>query len=105
MSLTYDQTLTLIHCANCGVPFGMTADMEKRRRQDHGTFYCPAGHRNVFDGKTDAEKAQERAERLSELLSDRAESLRAERKSHAVTKGKLTKARNRIAKSAEATPS
>ncbi|ORA38076.1 hypothetical protein [Mycobacterium aquaticum] len=102
MSLTYEQALSLVHCAACGVPFGMTADMEQRRRQDHANFYCPAGHRNVFNGKSEAEKQRVLALRLAEKLSDRDELLRAERKSHAVTKGQLTKARNRIAKTAEA---
>ncbi|OBC14090.1 hypothetical protein A5784_30795 [Mycobacterium sp. 852013-50091_SCH5140682] len=102
MSLTYDQTLSLIHCATCGVPFGITDDMANRRRQDHRDFYCPAGHINVFNGKTEAEKQQERADRLERLLANRDESLRAERASHAVTKGQLTKARNRVAKTAEA---
>lgn len=102
MSLDYVQTLRLIYCASCGVPFGMTADMEQRRRQDHVKFYCPAGHVNYFNGKTDAEKQQERADQLERQLANRDESLRAERASHAITKGKLTKARNRIAKTAEA---
>lgn len=98
MSLTYTQTLTLIHCAACGVPFGITGDFEQRRRADHKKFYCPTGHSNVFNGKTDTEKQRERAERLERQLANRDEDLRAAKVAHAVTKGKLTKTRNRIAR-------
>jgi hypothetical protein len=38
--------LESLACASCGVTFGMTDDMVKRRRSDHRVFYCPSGHEN-----------------------------------------------------------
>jgi hypothetical protein len=36
--------------------FAITADFEKRRRDDHENFYCPSGHTNIYRGENDAEK-------------------------------------------------
>lgn len=46
-------------CANCGVVFGIPKDLERRRRDDRGRFYCPNGHYLVFGGKTDKQKLDE----------------------------------------------
>src|SRR5688500_16343266 len=45
-----------ITCAECGVIFHIPDRLEKLRRDDHGTFYCPNGHSQYFRGKTDEEK-------------------------------------------------
>jgi hypothetical protein len=37
--------MSLIECAECGMPFGITKDREQRLRKCHNTFFCPAGHR------------------------------------------------------------
>jgi len=50
-------------CARCGTPFGVSADLVSRRRTDHGDFFCPFGHANVFKGETEAE-------RLRKLLTE-----------------------------------
>lgn len=67
--------LWISDCASCGVVFGMSAELEARRREDRGTFYCPNGHRMSFQGPTQAEReakaARERADRLA--VSFRAE--------------------------------
>lgn len=49
-------TLNMIYCADCGVPFAITADYDYRRREDHKSFFCPSGHSNVYKGPTDAER-------------------------------------------------
>lgn len=56
-------------CANCGTVFGMAKDLEKRRRQDHETFYCPNGHRMHFTGKNDEELLRD-AEARNVALED-----------------------------------
>lgn len=40
----------------CAVTFGMPSGMYTNRKNDHATFYCPNGHPQVFNGKTEAEK-------------------------------------------------
>ncbi len=59
MSIEITTRIELLHCANCGLQFGMTSDFEERRRNDHGNFYCPAGHSNVYLGKSKAERLQD----------------------------------------------
>lgn len=95
--LTHTETYEIEHCCTCGMAFAMTRDFKQRRINDHDWFYCPAGHSQHYTAKTEAQKQLERAERLERTLANRDESLRAERAAHAVTKGKLTKTKNRIA--------
>lgn len=105
------QTYTVIDCPTktCGVQFAISALYQKRRHTDHRDFYCPNGHVMSYGHETDAEKEareqRERANRLAKTLERRDRELTSEmarvvdeRKAHAVTKGKLTKTRNRAAK-------
>lgn len=76
--------LFISDCAACGVIFGIPVDLEKRRREDHGTFYCPNGHSLHFSGPTQAEKAakaaKERADRLAtQLMAQRDQTQAAQR--------------------------
>lgn len=92
------------HCCVCGMPWAMTREFRKARLDDHRTFYCPAGHGQAFTGKTDAQRAEDKArqaeeaaERLRRQLQGRERDLQAARRSHAATKGQLTKTKRRIA--------
>lgn len=80
----------------------MTDEFNQARRRDGDWFYCPAGHQLHYS-ETEATKLQrqlDEARRLKEISDRRAdnafERLETERKSHASTKGQLTKTRNRI---------
>lgn len=70
---TFNQTRTfeVIDCAACGVAFGLTTDFVMRRRNDHETFYCPSGHKNLYRGKSEAEKLREKLQQV-EHQRDRA---------------------------------
>ena len=51
-------------CGECGVIFAVPTSFNQRRRSDGQTFYCPNGHRRVYQ-ETDVQrerKARERAE-------------------------------------------
>lgn len=50
-------------CCNCGMLFAMPADMQRRRREDHKTFFCPAGHGQHYTGPTEADKLRREVER------------------------------------------
>ena len=63
-TFTRSETFTVVHCANCGIAFGITSDLERCRRSDGQSFYCPAGHRQYFPGETDADRAQRLAGQL-----------------------------------------
>lgn len=94
--LNYTEQLVVEHCCDCGMAFAMAADFRIRRLNDHGWFYCPAGHRQHYTGKTEEQRQRERAERLERQLANRDEDLRATRASLIATKGVLTKTRKRV---------
>lgn len=102
--ITFYDTVITTRCYLCGVVFGMPAEMDRERRQDHKTFYCVNGHAQHYTGKTEAQKQRERAEeaeRAAERMRvsrdaarDQAEA--AERR-RAAAKGQLTKVKKRVA--------
>ncbi len=103
-TLNVSQQLVVQDCCNCGIQFGVPAAFDKLRRDDHGTFYCPAGHGQSYTGKTAAQKAEERAAALAQQLewaSRRAanaqEDARAAHASLVATRGHLTRAKKRAA--------
>lgn len=75
---TFTEVLCVVHCAHCGIPFGMTQDFEQRRRNDHEGFYCPKGHSNWYSSKSEAEilkqQLQEK-ERENQFKQQRIDSL------------------------------
>lgn len=96
-------SLYVTDCASCGVIFAMTTEFEKRRRHDHKTWYCPNGHSLVFNDETDEERlkrelkaAQDNTAYWRGRQADASKSLESERRSHAATKGQLTKVKKRI---------
>jgi DNA-binding XRE family transcriptional regulator len=70
------------HCCECGIPFAMTRDFNNRRRNDHKTFFCPAGHSQYYSGKTEAQKLRDQLERerqMREAADARASNLQHQR--------------------------
>lgn len=47
----YSQT-----CCNCGIEFAVPSDFDKRRREDHKSFYCPWGHSQSYTGDSTEQK-------------------------------------------------
>lgn len=101
---TFTSTLTIIDCPNCGMPFGISEDFEKRRRNDHADFYCPRGHVMAYTGKSDAEKARDdaaalrrRLECTEATLTHTRDQLQATEYQRRAQKANNTKLRKRIA--------
>lgn len=46
-------------CYLCAMRFAMPLDYQRRRREDHQDFYCPAGHPQHYFAKSDAEKLRD----------------------------------------------
>ena len=61
------QTAT-IHCCNCGMPFMVTLDFQRRRLADHEMFYCPAGHAQRYPGSTNEQKLREELTQVKKEL-------------------------------------
>ena len=90
--------LVTVRCAACSMDFGIPEWLNHAKRSDQTSFYCPAGHSQYFPkGKTSEDLVRERLARTEMKVANLADDLRAERSSHAATKGKLTKTKNRIA--------
>lgn len=64
-------------CCNCGMAFAILADFQRRRIDDHKTFYCPAGHGQSYKGPTQAMKLRDELERKKQMLE--AETARAQK--------------------------
>ena len=59
MSISVEATFVILPCYLCGIEFGMPDNFEKKRRNDHGDFYCPNGHGQHFNAKTEAERLRD----------------------------------------------
>jgi len=93
-------SLFISDCANCGVVFAITEEMEDRRRNDHQTLYCPNGHSLSFQGASEAEKKakveKERADRLRALLLAEQDQSRAAQREAATAKASEVRLRWRV---------
>ena len=105
-TLTFTLTMTAVDCprVGCGVVFGIDQRFERRRREDHATFYCPNGHSMSYSDRTEAEEQKVRADRAeSQLRSARASAQAARDQADAATrsaaayKGRVTRIRNMVA--------
>lgn len=100
---TYTGLLVLHWCPNCGIPYGLDKDFDRRNNEENRGWYCPRGHSVVFT-KSDLAKAQEEAERErgrrlraeARAIASEDQARAAERSARA-TRGHLTRLRQRIA--------
>jgi len=92
-------------CFKCGISFAMPEAFYRVKLNDHSKFFCPNGHDQVYcEGKSEVQierEKREAAEQQSRWNSNRADRIELERqaeaRSHAATKGHLTRNRKRIA--------
>lgn len=104
-TFTYENTLTVIECAQCHMDFAMSKEFNRKRREDHESFYCPAGHRQYFAARSQVEKLKDELERenrrvanlRARLDQEHAEAQHQARRA-AAARGQLTKLRNRVAR-------
>jgi hypothetical protein len=107
---TFNVTIELVteECCNCGVLFGIPVDMQRRRRNDHQSFYCPHGHPQHYDSESAEEQLRRElreaeARHAKQLAQEAERRQRAEedamnlaQRNRALT-GEVTKARKRAA--------
>jgi hypothetical protein len=60
--------LETAECCRCGVTFAMPAELVRKRKLDHETFYCPNGHSLHFPAQTEAERLKVELKRTKNLL-------------------------------------
>jgi|SRR6185369_5444046 len=61
-------TYALVECYKCSMPFYTTDYFDKRRREDHQTFWCPAGHPQCYTGKSEAEKLRDQLNKANNMV-------------------------------------
>jgi len=87
-AVKFEAQLHLVECWACQMMFGVTSYFESRRREDHQTFYCPAGHGQVWAAETDLEKERRKSQMLADQVRmEREERLKVERKLKRVHNG------------------
>lgn len=97
--------VTLYQCGSCGVMHGLTANFIKARQDDHKSFYCPWCQQALhYSGDSEEEKLRkqveqqrERAQRAEERAQATRDLLRHEQRSHAATRGAVTRKKKEIA--------
>lgn len=92
------QSLVVEECGVCAVLFAMPEVLRDKALADHSKgFWCVNGHKLFFQGKTEAQKLQERLDderrRSARIAADR-DQIQA---SLSATKGQVTKLRKRVA--------
>lgn len=96
ISFTQTYEVVAIELASCGHVVYMSSDMEKRRRRDHGTWYCTVcGAAKHWPGESDMEKIR----RERDAAKQREETIRADleatKRRLSAQFGENTKLRNR----------
>jgi coenzyme F420-reducing hydrogenase beta subunit len=104
--LNLNTELTIIEaCASCGIAWAVPKHylVTKQEEGGRGVVYCPNGHTNVWDKSPRVRELELKLEQSNKLRTyadqarDRALDLAEKRKKHlTVTKGKLTKLKNRV---------
>lgn len=96
--------LIVMECPTCGISHAIPELMQREAYSEgHGKvhWYCPNGHRLSYPGPSQAEqkatRLQAEADREKAWRRDAEKRVETERRSHAATKGQLTKTRKRIA--------
>jgi hypothetical protein len=101
---TYTGTIMVQECCSCGMMFGVPSDFDRRRREDHKSFFCPMGHSQSYNGPSETQKLknelaeanrvinykQERINSLHNKLTETNHKVRAE-------KAAKTRLKNRVA--------
>ena len=93
----------------CGILHAVPKDFQERRRKDHAEFYCPNGHTAHYYGETDEQKKIRALEEDKRILESRVrqaeegeeierQAREQSQRSHAATKGVLTRTKKKIAK-------
>lgn len=104
-TITLNGTFVTETCCHdgCHVTFAMSDELYRARRNDHGWFYCPNGHRMRYASESDLERAQREARVAADALAReraRHDQTRADRDHQvrrvAAANGRVTRIKNRV---------
>lgn len=91
--------MTDLECSACGMPFCISADFERRRREDGQKFFCPSGHHNVYT-ESELDRVRKQLAIKDREIENRIKQTEREKAAHDQTKTELreTERRRRAAK-------
>jgi hypothetical protein len=97
-TMTYDETLTVTSCW-CGIHLAIPSNLYRfLQKSDKNSCYCPLGHTFVFSNTLEEQlrEARESRDRAKHREAATRSLLAAEERSHAATRGHLTRARKQV---------
>lgn len=60
VTFSVTQKMLTERCCNCNVLFAVTKEFQEQRYADKQSFYCPNGHGQSYQGKTEEQKLREK---------------------------------------------
>lgn len=96
--------LVVVECYRCHTTFAMTAFLDRQLRDDHDRlFWCPAGHSQVYGGKSEKKLLEEQLEAARSLAARESERRKfaeqvaeAAKQSRAAYRGHVTRLKRRL---------
>ena len=98
-----DTDLVVVSCATCGVTYAIPESFDRSARKYHGdrangwSICCPFGHTWHYCGATEVERAKREAREARQRETATRDLLEHEQRSHAATRGHLTRTKKRVA--------
>ena len=92
----YTGTLVVVSCAACVMDFGIPRRLYQKRREDHGSFWCPAGHSNYWPQQNEAEALTEQLAAARRIAANERELRQSAERQRAAARGQVTKMRRRV---------
>jgi len=98
-TITEKITFVIEHCCNCGVPFGITIEMQEYLKEKEKRFYCPNGHPQVYGNTIESQLEEERAKLRRARENETWWREQAEEKGRKLSaaRGQITKIKKRVA--------
>jgi hypothetical protein len=84
-------------CGVCGVIWGLEDTFMDGRRDDHKGWDCPNGHGFVFKGESERDRLRREVAEERRRVQATRDLLHSEERSHAATRGHLTRTKKRVA--------
>ena len=90
-------TLEVHHCGVCGVIFALDVNFADARRSDKQSWCCPNGHSFSWKGRPEVEELRDQVAAAQRRVRATQDLLHHEERSHAATRGHLTRTKKRVA--------
>lgn len=97
-----DTTLVVVECATCGVTYAIPESFQRSALRYHGDrqggwkICCPFGHTWWYVGETEVEQLKRQRDDAQQRSRATRDLLEHEQRSHAATKGHLTRTKRRV---------